>query len=421
MSLNEIRQKSKEKLAFLTTKKWTKKKIMVGAIIGLLIIFFFIFFNGKNVGADYMKVTEQDYVEKIVAVGQLGMENQTSVVAQVSGKIESIGADPGETVSAGSILISIENLDQKSLTDQKKSNYLDVLEQYNSLVDYDYILAKEDYNRVTLLKQQAQQAYRDAQTLYSEGAISKDSLDTYQNNFESAQNQWSAATLKVEAMGPGGSKRNSLYYKMENAKSIYDSSVEDEGKYKIKSNWDAVLLASYYQVNDTVKPGDLLMDIGQAGAYSAIAELDEKYFLYITKGMPANLTVEGQDKANILKGEIRVITPKVNKNTGTFQVNIKLMSPIEIQASDLTVNIEIILKETPKATVLPKQYLIGDAPSVFVYKGGKALQTKVELERGPSSNVIITKGLKAGDIVLLPSDTMKDGDSVKLKKGVEPV
>lgn len=420
MSLADIRQKAKQETGLLKNKKWTKGKAITIGLIGLLVIFLFVFFNGKNSGSDYIKVGEQDYVEKIVAVGQLGMENQTSLVSQVSGKINYIGAEAGGTVSAGSIILSIENPEQTAQTEQKKSAWLDVQEQYNSLVDYDYVLAKEDLDRDTLLKQQAKKASSDAQTLYNAGAISQDSLADYQNSYQSALNQWSASKLKFEAMGPGGSKRNSLYYKMENAKSVYDSSVEDEANYKMTMDWDSVILASYFKVNDTVKSGDLLLDIGQAGSYHAVADLDEKYFLYISKGMKADINVEGQGKASSLKGEIAVITPKINKSTGTFQVEIKLLSPLEFQASDLTVNIEIALKETPNAIVVPKQYLIGDESFVFLYRGGSAVKTEVEIERGPSSNIIIKKGLKAGDIVLLPTDSLKDGDSVKLKKGVEP-
>ena len=420
MKLNGIKQKAKERFVLIKNQKWTKKKIALAAIIVLIIIFLFIFLGDSKSGSEYIEVKEQDYIEKIVAVGQLGMENQTAIVSQVSGTIDYIGAKEGETVSAESIIISIYNSEQGFQTEQKNTNYLDVKEQYNSLIEYDYILAKEDFNRAMIIKQQAEKDYTDSQTLYMEGAISKNSLDDYQLTYQTALNQLSAANLKYQAMGPGGSKRDSLYYKMENAKSVYESSLEGESKYKITTNWDSVILDSYVQVNDTVKPGDLLLDIGQAKSYTVIAELDEKYFLYVTKGMKVDINIEGQQKANPLKGEISIITPKINKNTGTFQIIINLLSNIEFNASDLTVNLEIALKEKTRAIVIPNQYLIGEEDAVFVYKNGKANKTEVVIERGPSSKIIVIKGLAEGDIIILPTDAITDGASVTLKKGVEP-
>ncbi len=421
MESNGLKQKASNGFIRMKNQKWTKKKIaLLGIILLLLISSFFLFGGGKS-DSEYIKVKEQKYAEKIVAVGQLGMENQTQIISQVSGEIDYIGAKEGETVSAGALIISIYNSEQGFQTEQKNTTYLDVKEQYKSLIEYDYILAKEDFNRAALIKQQAEKAYTDAQTLYREGAISKDSLDDYQLTYESALNQLSAANLKFQAMGPGGSKRDSLYYKLENAKSVYESAVEDESKYKIMTNWDSVILGAYVQVNDTVKPGDVLLDIGQAKSYTVIAELDEKYFLYVTKGMKVDINIEGQQGATPLKGEISIITPKINKNTGTFQIIIKLLSDIDFNASDLTVNLKIALTEKTNVIVIPDQYLIGNENFVFLYKNGKANKTEVVIERGPSSNIIVKKGLAEGDIVILPSDLIKDGASVKLKKGVEPV
>ncbi len=420
MGLNSIKQKVGNRFLIIKNIKWTKKKIALLGIIGFLLIISFFMFSGGKSESEYIKVKEQNYAEKIVAVGQLGMENQTQIVSQVNGEIDYIGAKEGETVSAGELIISIYNSEQGFQTEQKNTTYLDVKEQYNSLIEYDYVLAKEDFNKASLIKQQAEKAYKDAQILYNEGAISKNSLDDYQLTYQTALNQLSAANLKMQAMGPGGSKRDSLYYKLENAKSVYESAVVDESKYKIKTNWDSIILGSYAQVNDIVKPGDVLLDIGQAKSYTVIAELDEKYFLYVTKGMKVDITIEGQQQADPLKGEISIITPKINKNTGTFQIIIKLLSDIEFNASDLTVNLKISLTEQTKAIVIPDQYLIGGEDFVFVYKNGKANKTEVVIERGPSSNVIVRKGLVDGDIVILPTDLITDGASVTLKKGVEP-
>lgn len=419
MVVKDIKNKIMEHVSKINKEKWIGKKGIYVAVAGLLILFIFIFFGGSNSGSDYIEVKEQEYVEKIVAVGQLGMENQTSIISQVNGKVDYIGADEGETVSSGAVIISIYNSDQGFQTEQSKATYLDVEEQYNSLIEYDYVLAKDDFERANLIKLQEEKAYNAAQVLYNEGAISKNLLDDYQLNYQTALNQLSASKLKFQSMAPDGTKRNSLYYKLESAKSIYESNLENESKYKIKTSWDAVILGAYIKVDDTVKPGDLLLDIGQAKTYTVVTELDEKYFTYVSKGMKVDITLEGQQTATPLEGEIDIIAPKINKNTGTFRVIINLISDVQFNASDLTVNIQIVLKENKNVIVISNQYLIDGTDAVFVYRNGKAIKTEVVVERGPSSNVIIKKGLKEGDQIIFPAEGINDGTTIKLKKGVE--
>lgn len=420
MNLKNFGSKLRELSSFVKNIKWSRKKIVITSAVLLLLIASFLLFGENKGGADYIKATKGPYAEKIVAVGQMGMENQTSIISQVSGKVNLVGGSEGETVSKGSLLISLTNSDQESQKDQKESAYLDAQEQYDALVQYDYVLAKQELSRAELSMTQAQKNYQDAQLLYEEGAISKNSLVDYELAYQSAQLQGSTAKMKLESLGPSGTKRNSSLYKLESAKSTYESALLDEGKYKIVADWDAVILGAYVNQGDTVKSGDLLLDVGQDETYTVLADLDEKYFRYVAKGMKADINLDGQSKSEKLEGEISVVSPKINKNTGTFQVEIKILSKIPYHASDLTVNIEIILKQTENAIVIPKQYLLENEASLYVYKNGKAKRIEVEIEKGPSSNVIVKSGVKEGDTVLLPAPGVSDGQPVSLKKGVDP-
>lgn len=400
--------------------KWTKKKIGMAGLILLAIVTLTLFFFGKEETFAYMEVTRQPYSEKIIAVGQLGMENQTQLIAQVTGEIGLIGAKEGETVSAGGMLLSIEDPDREFLLEQKESSYLDAREQYNSLVEYDYLLAGVDLDRASGELEKARKNYSDAQILYKEGAISQNLLMDYQSAYQSAEVTWTSARLKLESFSQGGSKRDSLYYKLESAESMYNNALEDEAKYRIKAEGDTVILGTYFSLGDTVNPGDVLMDIGKSGSYSVTTELDERYFLFLTKGMKVDINLEGSAGQKQLKGEISAISPKINKNTGTFPVEIKVLSEVPYNASDLTVNIEILLKESTDEIVIQKQYLIDETPFVYLYQNGRAVKTEIIVDMGPSANVLVKKGLEEGNLVILPLESLTDGQKVKLGKGVDP-
>jgi RND family efflux transporter MFP subunit len=176
-------------------------------------------------------------------------------------------------------------------------------------------------------------------------------------------------------------------------------------------------LQSYVEPEDYVQAGQVLADIGQQGGYYVNTELDEKYFPYIRVGLPAYVSV-GEDQVGMVEGSIDVVSRKINESTGTFKVRIAMPEEFPYQASNLTVNIEILLQSEQDALVVPNSYLIREeATSVFLYQDGKAVKTPIEAIMGPGAKAVITKGLKAGDVLIKPVSELKDGDSVKVSKG----
>ncbi len=121
---------------------------------------------------------------------------------------------------------------------------------------------------------------------------------------------------------------------------------------------------------------------------------------------------------SVISGKLESISPKINKNTGTFPITILVLDELDFNASDLTVNIEITLLEEEAALTIPKQYLT-EQGTVFVYAGGTVNETAIEFRTGPGGSVILEKGLKEGDRILLPTTGLEDGAQVRLGKGAD--
>lgn len=406
-----------------------KKKILVAsiALVGILSIIFIIGGRQSNSEAEFMEIQLQDYEEKVVEAGQLKLARETTLVARVSGTVEELAIEEGENISAGSILIKLDNSDQVFQVEQKKANYLDANARYSQIVGYEYNAAKEDLNRLASIKAQALDSYQDAQILYNEGAISQYDLNQTQIAYNTATAQWNTANLKVAALAAGGPQRISAYEQMQAAKSIYNSAAEQASDYMISVPWDSVLLKSYVQTADHVQPGDPLADIGEAGSYYVTAEIDEKYFQYIKKEITKALVYVGDNRGNGLEGTVIGVTPKINKDTGTFELKIGIPEDFPYQASDLSVNIEIMLKQQKQAISIPSQYLAEDisgnndetVAAVYIFENGKVMLKEIKIQRRPSSAVLVTEGLTQGDIIVKPFSGIKDGESVKLDRNTE--
>lgn len=397
-----------------------RKKILVVALAAIVLVSLFSLGGGGNDGMQAMTVTASDYEEKIVAAGLLQMAQETSLTAEVSGVVDAVLAKDGDLLTAGSILVHIDDQSQTFQTDTSKATYLDAQAQYRQLVEVDYRSALADLARLRALKTQAEKSYQDAQKLFQEGAISQNALAVEKANYDSVIVQWTAADLRVKSLAEGGALRSSAYSRLEGAKATYERAEDVSSKYHISVPWDSVVLKTYVKPQDFVQAGQIIADIGQKSGYHVVVQLDEKYFPYLTKGMPATVSV-GEDKLGALEGKVDVITPKINEDTGTFDVEVLIPSDFPYQASDLTVNIEILLQSVPNAITIPSEYLLVDPEGkqgtfVYLYQGGKAVLTEVELNRGPGSKSVISKGLSEGDVILLPVPGLEDGDSVKVSK-----
>jgi multidrug resistance efflux pump len=398
--------------------RWTKgKRIAVIAAILVLISVFFLL-NGKDSGGvETMTIEPQNYQEKLVAVGQLQLADETTLVSEVTGEVATVGAEEGDIISEGSIIIFINDTDQDYQLEQKKADYENADAQYRHLVDFDYAAAKEDLNSQTSKKEDAQKSYDDASQLYQQGAISESDYQQYKVDYEAALAAWNTSKLKVQSLNESGSLRNASYAQLQSAKSSYEKAQNDQKKYHITVPWDSVLLKAYVNAHDRVQAGDALADIGKAGSYHVVTELDEKYFPYLTKGMNASISLGDPGANKSSEGVVEGITPKINSDTGTFTASIALPAEFPYQASDLTVNIEIVLKEQKDGITIPQQYLIDQSSFVYLYLDGKAVKTQIRYEAGPSSKLIVTEGLKKGDVIILPGNLVHDGASVKISKG----
>jgi membrane fusion protein (multidrug efflux system) len=355
-------------------KTFSKKKTVMVAALFFLILMAFIFaafFLTRPAPVEAYRVTEKPYAEKIIAVGQLGLEQETTLVAEVNGTVKNVSIKEGDILSSGLLLIEIEN----QVTLESES-------------------AQSEYNRLSLLTSSTRLDYDNAQILYREGALSRTELNNKKMAYETALSQMKAAQLQLQI------------------------AQDNMGKYQIRIPWDSVLLKAYVEPGDYVRIGDSLAEIGSVGNYRILAELDEKYYPIVEKGMPVTISV-GEGHMGETRGEISSITPQINPNTGTFEIKIQVPSGFPYLASNLTVNLEILLVEKENALVIPQNFLLSEGKTagkgqgfVLRYEEGLARKIPVEIDSGFGSNVLITKGLQNGNLLLSPATGLIDGDRV---------
>ena len=292
------------KLKELKSKlKWSRKKTWIAAAALLVLAISFFMFPKEGEGYDYLELKEGPYTEKVLAVGQMGLQGETSIIAQVRGTVQSLGGKDGETLPEGSLLLSIYDPDHEFLLAQKESGYLDAREQYNSVLEVDYPSGIQELNRLAQNVERARKDAEDAKILLAEGAISQNAYSDYQNALLTAETLWKSEKLRVDALAAGGSKRESLKYRMENAKALYDSTALQESDFNIRAGLDTMQVYELLrQINRDLKMAFLIVthDRHIAEKSDRIIEMKDGKILrdYLTAGISEDVLWEEIAPAN---------------------------------------------------------------------------------------------------------------------------
>lgn len=139
----------------------------------------------------------------------------------------------------------------------------------------------------------------------------------------------------------------------------------------------------------------------------------------------ATLPVSAFDRSNtqqLASGALQSIDSQIDTTTGTIRLKAVFPNSDESLFPQQFVNVVLLLDTLHGATLLPQAGVQRGAPGTYAYVVDGAAQTvsvrKVTLGPGDATNVVITQGLKPGEMVVVDgADKLKDGAKVLLRHG----
>ena len=226
----------------------------------------------------------------IVVVGYLyygkSSQNYTGVVeatilsntSEVSGKILEMPVALGQHVSKGDVIAKIDSTAQEYAYEQLKLT----LEKKNvTLADQEIgagksqkansiSVAQSAYNSAVSSNQKAALDYKNAQSLFNQGAITKDALDLAKVKADSAANAVTSAKAQLDS-AKSGSSAESTNLDIAQTEIQLKQMKEDLDKFTIHAASSGVIMSKSYVIGDMVSTGYNLADIAADG---------EKYFVF---------------------------------------------------------------------------------------------------------------------------------------------
>lgn len=290
-----------------------------------------------------------------VTTTTLEPSSDAQISARTSGVIQKILHEEGDDVSAGDILLLLEDDDQKLRLKQAKQVFTS---------------SEREYLRLNKMR--------------SAGAVSANEWETANDAYLKAQTDLELAKLAISYT-------------------------------KVAAPFDGRVVWRELDRGDFVANGALLFRMMAVKPLLLRVHVPANRIGKITKGQKVKLSIDSL--AKVLYGTIHLVSPIVDPETGTIKVTIELHDyPDFVRPGDYT-EVTIITDQRENALLIPSICLIQERGEyyLFIEKDNQAIRKKVEVGYVVDDKTEILKGINLNDkIVIKGQGNLNDGEQIKI-------
>lgn len=268
---------------------------------------------------------------------------------EISGKIVEMPVSLGQEVKKGDTIAVLDSagqryeIEQLEIMIEKQKIALSESQlgtDGSTQAERNLALAQAAYNSALAGYNKAQKDYENAMTLYQEGAISKDSLDTSKLKAENAREALAAAAVQIQNASSGTASKTAELDLRQNQSRLRQMK-ENLEKYTIKAAVDGTVISVNYVVGDTVAPGYNLADIAGKGEKYLVFYVPETKLSSIDYDSEVDVTYHNKKVTGIVKYiDVKSqYTPKdmqtaANKNKESFKIKLLLPEDAPIKPGE---------------------------------------------------------------------------------------
>ena len=315
--------------------------------------------SGKILRVQVHRVVPIRLTERLATTGTLRANEEVEIVSEISGKISAIRFEEGSRVTAGELLLKID--DSELLAERQQALY-----------------------RVEL----AERAETRQQQLLEDGVISGENYDVTlgELNVLRAEHQLIEAQLL---------------------------------KTEIRAPFSGILGLRWVSPGSYLSPQTRIASLHDLDPVKLDFTVPEKYSALMRVGDEISFAVEGFERT--FGGTIYAIEPSVDASTRSLRMRARCPNSDGALVPGTFANVDLVVRSVPEALTVPSIAIIPElgGKKVFVYHDGTAEPRTVETGIRAENSVQITSGLAEGDLVITSGILqLKPGLEVEIEEPV---
>ena len=358
-----------------------------------------------------VEVVRRDSVRRAVdVVGTLAAVDQVTISSEADGKVSRILADLGDRVTAGQVLIKIDNEKQQYTYDQQEAALARALAQYGASDPQNLpdIEKTPDAQRANADLVQATQAFDRANELFKRTLISQQALDDARAALQSKRAIYNAALQN-------GKNLRASIQASEATMKLAGRQLRDTD---IRAPFDGFVEKRLVNLGELVKTQMPVMAVVRLNPLKVIAEIPEKMAPWISAGQAVDLQVDAY-QGRKFTGKVSRISPGVNASTRAFPFEALVPNTDTVLKPGTFARVHIESGKVDDVLSVPYaalQYRYG-VNRVFVVNGDKLAMRELSVGERLGDRIEVVSGVKAGERVAVTDvDTLADGVAVAVTK-----
>jgi RND family efflux transporter MFP subunit len=371
--------------------------------------------DGSPIQVRVASVTARDIRRVVQSVGTLFPFDETVVSAEIEGRITDLGADLGDQVAQGQVLVKISDEEQKYLLAQTDAQLRMAMERVGLKSEKERITDIREASEVRRAQAElfdAETRYQRVRSLVDQGIGAQADLDQAQARFRSAQAGYDASINQA---------RN-LLQEIERYKAALDLQRKKLRDTTVYAPFAGRIKERQVTAGTFVRPNTPLYTIVKIDPIRLRLEVPERLAPWIRNGQVAEVTVEAFDDRKF-QGKVWRISPTVDQSKRTFIVEALLenrngdLKPGSYARAALPTNKTERIRLVPTRAV---SYVFGTNKAYVVNKG--VIEAR-DLKLGDRFNedVEIVDGLSEGETVALTQlNRLDTGSKVSIAAGGDP-
>jgi multidrug efflux pump subunit AcrA (membrane-fusion protein) len=360
--------------------------------------------SSETAKAIKVEAVREDSVRRAVdVVGTLAAVDQVTISSEADGRVRAILADLGDRVTAGQVVIKLDNEKQQYTYEQQQAALARTLAQYGAsdpqhLPDIEKTPEVERANADLV---QATQAFDRASELFKRTLISQQALDDARTALQSKRASHTAA--------------------LQNAKNLRASIQASEATMKlagrqlrdtdIRAPFDGYVEKRLVSLGELVKTQMPVMAVVRLDPLKVIGEIPEKMAPWISVGQQVDLQVDAY-RGRPFAGKVSRISPGVNTATRAFSFEALVPNTDTALKPGTFARVHIESGKVDTVLTVPHaalQYRYG-VNRVFVVDGEKLTMRELAVGERLGDRIEVMSGVKAGERIAITNvDTLADG------------
>lgn len=353
------------------------------------------------------KVKRGQMLRQVRGLGTLIPQEVRVVAAPVQGRVERVFVQPGEEVTAGTVLVELSN-------PELEQSAVDAAYQVKAAeAEMNNLRVRLDSDRMTLQSGTAtvQSEYSQARLqLDTDEKLAKDGLvPALQLKLSRVRVDELANRLKIEQQRIGNSGQGkqaqlaAQQARIEQLRALARLNQSQVASLRVLAGTAGVVQQVSVEVGQQLTPGANLARVADPTSLKAALQIPETQAKDIQLGQPAAIDTRN----GIAQGRVLRIDPAVQQ--GTVTVDVELTGNLPNGARpDLSVDGTIELERLDDILYVGRPAFGGGSSTVGIFKledgGQTAVRVPVKLGRSSVNTIEVLEGLREGDEVIL-SDT----------------